>query len=137
MDIYQKDRKLQLTDDELKLVRKHVKREDMKVLYCLYNRPSYKNTYIGYFIDQIPVGRRSALFNIWDVITERPLAIEEYNEVTANYGCNHKRFIVYMYRDIEALIVDDLKYGVTTPQSFVDLCRQKGYSGQYQMQLEL
>ncbi len=135
--IYRKDRKIQLTEDEKSLVRKHVKKEDMEVLYCLYNIHSNKNTYIGYFIDQIPFGRRSALFNIWDVIVKRPLVKDEYEEMIENYGCHHKRFVVWMYRDIEALIAEDLKYGVTTPQKFVDLCRAKGYSGQYQMQLEL
>ena len=136
MDIYRKDPRQQLTEEELMLVRKHTKRHSFKAMYCTYNRHSHKNTYIGFFIDQMALSdRRSPLMNIWDKIAERPLTLDEYNEITANYGCHHKRFIVYMYRDIEALIVDDLKYGVETPAVFVDHCRKKGYSGQYQLQL--
>ena len=44
-------------------------------------------------------------------------------------------FLTYQYKHIEHLVLEDLKYNVTTPPGFVKECKRLGYTGDFQLQM--
>lgn len=136
LELYSKPTTHIFSEEEIAFIKSRVRRSSMNVKYCLYKKHSPKGVYIGFFIDLIPFShRKSGIFNNWEVVVERSLSEFEYHEVIQNLGCNHRRFIVYMYRDIEALIIEDKKYNVETPKIFVEQCKRLGYTGFYQTEI--
>lgn len=81
--------------------------------------------------------RRTGVENNWEYIETRDitdLEIEEY--INFYFRPAFKRFLVFYYRDIERLILDDKKLKAVTPPLFVKICQDKGYAGKYQTRLE-
>lgn len=137
LDLYSKPASYKFNDEELKFIKSRVPKHSMNAKYCIYKMKSTYNLYIGFIIDQQPgAWRRSAYMNQWEVIAERPLCDIEYDEMIQNFGTHHKRFIVWKYRRIEELIHEDEKYGLKTPEDFIQECRRRGYYGNYQMQIK-
>lgn len=129
LDLFNKPRHLQFTKEEKKIIREHLKKESYVVKYALYNKHSKKGSNIAFIIDsKNNARRRSAAENNWNYISERELTDIEFEEIISNYGCNNRRFIVWYYKNIENLILDDLKYNIETPIEFVKSCRNKGYT---------
>lgn len=124
--------------DEIALIKKMKPKSDWKVKYALYRMESKKNCYIGYIIDGMPNSvRKSGVENLWEVICTRELSNLEYQELIENYGTNNRRFQIYLYKDIEALQEEDKIYKVETPEKFVKVCKEKGYSGDIQLKMNL
>jgi hypothetical protein len=137
LDLFKRPYTDRFLDDEINLIKNHYPKSRFKGLYCLYRKDSRKGVYIAFMIDQSPEAwRSSAIFNHWEIVAERPLSKDEYEEIIQNFGCNNKRFIVYQYRDIEYLIKEDNLYGIATPNHFVSECKKRGYSRAYQTTIE-
>lgn len=120
---------------ELNVIREELKKErsGYVIKYAFYRKHSSKGAYVAFIIDQSANAvRKSGVENNWEVFSKRPISDIEFEEMVENYGCNIQRFKVWYYRDIEALIQDDLKYNIITPERFVDECRKRGYSGSFQ-----
>ena len=125
------------TPEEIKFIKKFVPKSSYRVKYAIYKPVSIKDLYIGFFIDSDPnARRRSGILNHWNFLYERELTNIEYHEVIENYGSNNRRFLVYHYRHIEHLILEDLKYNVATPAGFVKECKRLGYTGNFQLIME-
>lgn len=139
MDLIELSRKpasYKFSPEEIKFIKKKIPKNSFKAKYALYNKESKKGCYIGFFIDGMPRSpRRSGVENHWDFIAERPLSNREYEEEIQNFGCNNRRFQVWMYDKIEHLIEADLSYGIKTPEDFVAICKKKGYSGDIQLKI--
>lgn len=128
LDLYDKPISYKFSEVELKAIKKHQPKSDFKIRYSIYKRPSSKNMYITFIIDQMcKQSRKSGAENQWETICTRDINNTEYNEMISNFGTHHQRFIVWYYKDIETLIADDLKYKIDTPKEFIELCISKGY----------
>ncbi len=128
LDLYSKPVSYQFSTEETEEIKKHFKKSDIRVKYCIYNKHSKRGTYIGVLFDLIPLApRRSAYMNYWKVMAERPCSELEYEELVANFGCNRRRFIVYPYKTIDFLQKEDALYQVKTPSVFVKKCMELGY----------
>lgn len=133
MELYSKPITYKFSDEEIKLIKKYKPKSSFKVIYAFYNKNSYKKRYIVFIIDCIPnSARRSGVENNWEYFCEREISDLEYLEQIQNFGCNKRRFIVWNYEKIEELIAGDLLYKVKTPDEFINECKKRGYSGNYQ-----
>lgn len=138
MDLHDKPRSEKFTEEELGIIRDHLGKDRNKYVckYAFYNKPSSKKLHIAFIIDTMHGSRRSGIENNWDYHVSRPISDLEFEEVVQNFGCNLRRFIVYYYRDVEHIIKEDQLYDVETPQKFIDECKRRGYSGNYQTAIE-
>lgn len=135
-NLYCKPAKEQFTEEEVKFLKRHLPKSKWRIKYAFYNKYSSKGCYITFIIDGEPNAvRRSGVENYWTIICERPLSNIEYDEVIRNFGTNHRRFKVWYYDCIEALIQEDKKYYVETPKEFVKQAKEKGYSKSIQLNL--
>ncbi|MDE3744010.1 hypothetical protein [Maribacter polysaccharolyticus] len=137
-DLYKKPASYKFNAEEIAFIKKHLRKSSFKAKYAIYKPESHKGIYIGFFIDCIPNSvRRSGIENSWDFLYERDITNIEYQELIENFGCDNRRFIVYQYRHIEQLVLDDLKYNVKTPDGFIKRCKELGYTGDFQLSLQL
>ena len=137
LELYDKPANYKFSDIEIEFIKKHCPIYKFKAKYAIYKKKSKKGKQIGFFIDQIPCQhRKSGVENHWEFITERKLTKLEYEEMIHNFGTNTRRFIVWMYDNIESLIQDDLKCNIDTPQEFIDECKKRGLSGIYQQSFQ-
>lgn len=128
-NLSQKSRDYKFSEQELTLIRGHIPKSKFKCLYAFYKKKSSKNAYIGFLLDRMPyMWRKSGVFSHWDVFCSRDISDLEHEEELHNFGCNNRRFTLWLYRDIEALVTEDAKYGVVTPADFVNECKRKGYA---------
>lgn len=136
LDLAEKPVGYTFNKEEISLIKKHYPKSKMKVKYATYKLDSYKGLYVGFFIDLIPhAPRRSGIENHWNFFCERELTNIEYNEVIENFGMYNRRFIIYQYRYVESLILEDKKYNVETPNDFIKKCKELGHSGDIQLPL--
>lgn len=136
MDLYSKPASYKFSDDEIKFIKKHVKKSSYVVRYAFYNKHSSRDKYIIFIIDgDRSASRRSGVENNWEYHSERELTDIEFLEIIQNFGCNKRRFQVWNYAKIEQLMADDLKYNIETPQGFVNEARKRGYYGNYQTKI--
>lgn len=134
-ELYKK--KERFTKEEIAFLKTKIKKSNFLIKYAFYKKESKVKAQIALIIDQMPFcPRRSAVENNWEVICERPISNIEYHEEIENYGCNNRRFITYYYRDIDALIIEDLKYHIETPDVFIKECLKRGYNGNHQTKIE-
>lgn len=126
------------TDDEFNFLKKQIKKKNFTVTYGFYNKESAQKKQIAVIIDQMPfMNRRSGVENYWDYIQTRDiteLEIEEY--INFYFRKSYKRFIVHYYNNVDKLIYHDKKLNAVTPNNFIEKCRDKGYSGTFQLKLE-
>ncbi|SFS30523.1 hypothetical protein [Lutibacter maritimus] len=138
MELWSKPTTYKFSSDEIAFIKKHTSKNSYKVKYALYNKHSSQGKYIAFIIDSNPnATRKSGMENFWTYIAEREITIIEYDELIANFGCNNRRFQVWYYKSIDHLILDDLKYSVKTPERFVKVCKEKGYTLGVQLKMEL
>lgn len=129
LELYSKPIKEQFTESELKEIREMEPKEKYKIRYAFYKPDSFKKLFIVFIIDSNCLAyRKSGVEVKWETICRREISELEYVEVLQNFGANNRRFQVWYYKDIEHLIEEDLKYGVTTPKEFVDACIKRGYT---------
>ena len=104
------------------------RRYQYKARYCFYKGISSKGCQIEFVIDTMANSqRKSGVENMWEVICERDLCDLELQEMAENWGTNKKRFVKWMYKDVDFLIDEDLKYNIDTPKKFIDECVKRGY----------
>lgn len=129
-DLYSKPKSEQFTDEELKFLKKHVDTSNWRVLYCLYNKKSLTNKYVGFWIDYMAYNPRGVKpeFYGFNVIYRRKLNDKEILWELQNYGCRNRRFHGYWVHSILWVIDMDRQYGIETPQIFIDICNEKGYN---------
>lgn len=137
LDLYSKPKSEQFTEEEKAYIRSKESKNSFECIYAFYNKKSSKGCYIAFIIDSMPNTRRSLVMNNWNIICKRKISDLEYEEQIENFGCNHRRFAVYYYREIEHLIEEDKLYGVSTPEEFVTQCKKKGYVRKLPNQLKL
>ena len=126
------------TKEEISFLKKYIKNQNYKVRYGFYNKVSSLRKQISLVFDLIPFPpRKSGVENNWQIISEREISDLEIMEFILFYfrDCN-KRFLVFYYKNIEKLILDDERLGIETPFSFVNLCYEKGYSGDFKMKID-
>ena len=126
------------TDEEFNFLKKQIKSKKFTVTYGFYNKESSMKKQIAVIIDQMPfMNRRSGVENYWEYIVTRDmttLEIEEY--INFYFRKSYKRFIVYYYNNVDKLMYDDKKLNAVTPDTFIEQCRGKGYSGTFQLKLD-
>lgn len=138
LDLYSKPKEYKFTPKEIKFIKKHLPKHSFRVKYALYNKKSSKGLQIAFIIDTMPYqSRKSGVENYWTYICDRPITNIEYDELIENYGMNNRRFKVWYYKHIEMLILEDKKYNVETPADFIKICKDKGYTGDFQLKMEL
>ena len=104
-------------------------RKDYCIRYSFYKKDSRYNAYIAFTIDSMAHSpRKSGVENMWEIFCTRPICDIEVEEEAQNWGCGKRRFKTFYYKDIETLIEEDLKYGINTPQKFIDECKKRGYT---------
>jgi hypothetical protein len=126
------------TDEEFNFLKKQIKSKKFTVTYGFYNKESSMKKQIAVIIDQMPfMNRRSGVENYWEYIVTRDmttLEIEEY--INFYFRKSYKRFIVHYYNNVDKLMYDDKKLNALTPDTFIEQCRDKGYSGTFQLKLD-
>lgn len=126
------------TDEEFNFLKKQIKSKKFTVTYGFYNKESSMKKQIAVIIDQMPfMNRRSGVENYWEYIVTRDmttLEIEEY--INFYFRKSYKRFIVHYYNNVDKLMYDDKKLNAATPNTFIEQCRDKGYSGTFQLKLD-
>lgn len=125
------------TEEEVAFVKSKHSKSNFKVKYAFYNKESSKGLYLALILDRIPYAtRRSGLENNWEVISERNITNIEFDEQMRNYGCSNRRFTVWYYRDIEAMVDEEKKcYNVDVPEEYVKQAKERGYSGSFQTRI--
>jgi len=126
------------TDLEIKFLRSYIKKKNYKVSYGFYKKVSSKKMQIAVVFDLIPTQmRKTGVENNWEIIVDRNITDIEIDEFINYYFRNSfKRFLVFYYKNVDKLINDDQKLQAKTPESFIDLCRTKGYSGSFQLKID-
>ena len=126
------------TAEEFKFLKKQIKSKNYKVSYGFYNKVSAKKKQIAVVFDTMPFQmRRTGVENNWEIFATRTITDYEIEEYINEYFRNSfKRFLVFYYSNVDRLIHDDEKLMAITPDSFIDQCRKKGYSGTFQLKLE-
>lgn len=126
------------TSDEMIFLKKEIKKKNFKVAYGFYNKVSSQKKQIALIVDKDPFSpRRCAAENNWTYIASREISDLEIQEYILFYFRNsYKRFLVFYYKDIERLIIDDSKLKIITPPVFIKMCQDKGFAGMYQTRLE-
>ena len=133
LSLYSKPISQQFTEEEIRFLKKKLPKYRWLVKYAIYKPKSSRGESVMLIIDQMPNAvRRSGVENKWEVICTRPLSQTEYDYVIGNYGTLHQRFLVWFFKSIEQLIEDDLPAGINTPQEFIKVCRDRGFSNSYQ-----
>lgn len=137
-ELWNKNPKEDFSDSELAFLKNHLSKKKYKVKYGFYNRKSSKGKYISVIFDLMPLqNRKTGSENNWDVIAEREMTEGELNEfIIFHYRNSFKRFLVFYYKDLEKLLIDDIKLGAKTPYEFIKQCENKGYKGNYQSKIE-
>lgn len=127
------------SDDEVTFLKNYIESKSFKVSYGFYNKVSSKKMQIAVIFDLIPSQmRRTGVENNWEIIYTRKITDKEIQEYITHYFRNtFKRFLVFYYSNVDKLIHDDKVLGATTPEKFIELCREKGYNGTFQLKLEL
>jgi len=124
------------TDEEIKIIMKASPKSNYKCKYYIWKQHRTNGLYIGFAIDQMPhMGRRTAMDNSIDVICTRPITDKEYLETIQNWGKHNRKYICWHYNNINFLMEEDLMYGVTTPQKFIDECNRRKLNGSYQSKI--
>lgn len=137
MELYSKPASYIFNEEEKSLIRKKLQKNSFVVRYAFQKREGSKFGPVTFIIDSMPNTRRSAIENHWEYHSERPLSNIEYEEQVSNFGTCHRRFQVWTYDNIEQLINEDKKYNVKTPKKFVDECKNRGYSGSFQLKMNI
>jgi hypothetical protein len=124
--------------DEFSFLRSFIKNKNIRVSYGFYNKISSKKMQIALIFDLIPFqNRKTGVENNWEIISQRQITDLEIDEFINHYfRKSFKRFLVFYYKDLEKLIIDDRKLGAETPYEFIKLCEIKGYKGKYQTRIE-
>jgi hypothetical protein len=127
------------TEDEIKFLKTYIKKQNYKVNYGFYNKESSSKKQIAVIFDLIPnQTRKTGVENNWNIISSRQITGKEIEEfITFYFRKSFKRFLVFYYKNIDKLIYDDNKLNAITPDNFINECRRKGYSGSYQLKIEL
>jgi hypothetical protein len=137
-DLWEKDINIDFDPEEFSFLKKQIKNKKFTVTYGFYNKESSQKKQIALIINTDPfMTRRTGVENNWEYIQSREmtdLEIEEY--INYYFRPAFKRFLVFYYRDIERLIIDDQKLKAVTPPVFIKMCQDKGYAGKYQTRLE-
>jgi hypothetical protein len=126
------------TDNEFDFLIKHIKKKKFTVTYGFYNKESKLKKQIAVILDQDPnMNRRTGVENNWETIVKRDITILEIEQfINFYFRRSYKRFIVFYYENVDKLIYDDNKLNAITPSIFIDKCRNKGYTGTYQLKLD-
>jgi len=128
----------EFSKEEIRFIKSKIPKQKYNIRYSIYNKTSSKNLYIAFVIDTMRNSvRRSGVENSWTTICERDLTNIEYDEMIKNFGTNNRRFKVYYYRHIEHLILEDKKYNIDTPEEFILKCKSLGYTGDFQLKMEI
>lgn len=137
-EIWDKPKNQLLPPEDIAYLKSKFPKSNWKAQYAFYRKTSKFDCYITFIIDQMPYcPRRSAVQNNWEVICERGITNIEYDELINNWGCSNRRFIVYHYKYIEQLQVEDKKYYIDTPIEFVEEAKKRGYTGDIQLRLDV
>jgi hypothetical protein len=123
--------------EEISFLKSYIKKQNFKVNYGFYNKVSAKKMQIAVVFDLIPgQGRKTGVENNWEIIASRTITDKEVEEFIHHYfKASFKRFLVFYYKNIEKLIFDDNRLNANTPSNFIDECKKKGYSGDYQLKI--
>ena len=117
------------TDDEIKFILMNSDIQNAKAKYFIWKQERHNKKYIGFMLDFMPFRvRKTGVDNSTDIICTRDLCKLEKLEEAQNYGCRNRIMHNWNYKDVEALIEDDLKYGIQTPQKFIDHCKRLGHT---------
>lgn len=130
-------RKRELTDEDRKFIRSKIKKSKYRALYAIYKKDSPKGCQLAWILDSDPFQQRKSGYLVqYEVICMREINNKEYDEIIENWGCNNRRFHEYIYENVDQMIYEDEKYGLKTPEKFIEECRRRGYSGDYQTKIQ-
>lgn len=120
----------QFTEDETNFLKKKYPKKEFRIKYIIWKQKRTNGMYLAVFEDRNPHRiRKSAVDHSVEVIASRLPCDKEYEEIIANFGCSSRIITAYNYRDIEGVIWEDKeKYGVDTPQEYINECRKRGYT---------
>lgn len=121
MDLWNKPMGLDFTEDEIEFLMGFLGQKGYRVKYGFYNKISAKGKYLTVLYDSMPnMNRRTGVENNWEFISERAITDAELREyIIFYYRASFKRFLVFYYADIDAVIATDIKLGAITPKDFV------------------
>jgi hypothetical protein len=136
-DFFDKEyRQRMLTDEEKKFIRSKIKKNSYRAHYAIYKKESPKGCQLAWILDSDPAQQRKSGYLVqYEVITSREINNKEYDEIIENWGCNNRRFREYIYNNVDEMIYEDQKYNIETPEKFIEECRRRGYSGDYQTKI--
>jgi hypothetical protein len=136
--LWNKPIKEDFDEDEFAFLVRYIKRKKYKVKYGFYTKKSLSGKQVALVYDFIPnQPRKTGSENNWEIIHERDITHKEIEEhITFYYRSSYKRFLVFYYKGIEKLILDDKKLNAETPQKFIDECHKRQYSSSFQFKIE-
>jgi len=117
------------TDQETEFLKKKFPKKSFRINYIIWKQKRHNGLYLAVFEDRNPHRiRKSAIDHSVEVIASRLPSDKEYDELIGNFGCSSRIITAYYYANIEEVIGEDLKYGVDTPQEYINECRKRGYT---------
>lgn len=99
----------------------------IKVKYGIYNGVIANKGRISFIYDSNSnATRKSGLDNYWEIISIREMSKEEALEyITFYFRKQYKRFLVFYYKNIDKLIMEDKKLDAQTPQEFIEKLKKE------------
>lgn len=119
------------TETEIEYLKKQFPKKKFLIKYGVWKQERKNEKYITFIIDNTPYRiRPCAADRSIEVIATRKITNIEWLEELQNFGCNSRVMQAWNYKYIEQLIKGDKRYGIETPEIFIEYCKKKGYSGQ-------
>lgn len=126
------------TDEEFKFLKQYIKKLNYKVKYGFYNKDSAINKQIAVILDMEPnKNRKTGAENNWEIISYRTMTDKEIEEfINFYFKKSFKRFLVFYYKNVDRLVYDDHRLNAETPDEFINQCKDRGYTGSFQLKVE-
>jgi len=135
LDLCNEPRDQPLSKEDVSFIKDNVPIESYKVKYGIWKQVRRNGKCIIFIIDSEPLRlRKCAADHSIEVVCTRELTLKEYDEEIQNWGCNNRVMKTWGYEHVENLIADDKKYGIETPEKFIEKCKKLGHSTNGQLQ---
>ena len=126
LDLMSKPKNERFTEEEKEFLRKKYPRKRSRIRYGIWKNEQRNGLQIVIFTEfHLWGGRRPGVDNAIEFIAEQPLSKKEYEEYIENFGCTSRVYLMYRYKNVEQVMIEDTNCGYETPQKFINECRNR------------
>lgn len=126
LDLMSKPKNERFTEEEKEFLRKKYPRKKSRIRYGIWKNEQRNGLQIVVFTEfHTWGGRRPGVDNSVEFIAEQPLSQKEYEEYIENFGCTSRVYLMYRYKNVEQVMIEDKNCGYETPQAYINACRDR------------